>query len=72
MIRVYLKATSEMTTSVLFLNMKKRLVSNGHFKHVIPEYKLGIHAPLPSTKHEALKVTTEEDIQKVKITAPLF
>ena len=72
LIMVYLKRTSELTTSSLFLNVKKRLMSNGHFKHVFPEHKHRKHVHLPSTHHEALDVTTEEDIHKAEIRAPLF
>ena len=42
---------------------------NAHLKHLIPEPKQWNQAPLPSTKCEALNITTETDIQKLQLHA---
>ena len=47
-------------------------MSHGHCKHIIPEHKHGKHASLPSTKHKALDVTPEEDIQMRDMTVSLL
>ena len=57
-IMVCLKGTSESTTSS-FSTSEKSLMYNGCLKEVIPEPKQGNHAPWPSTKHEALDITTK-------------
>ena len=45
---------------------------NTHLKHLILEPKQGNQAHLTSTRHEALNITSEEDIQKGEITTPHF
>ena len=71
MIMVYKKMTSEHTTSS-FPTCVKRFMHNDRLKHVITEFRYGIYALLPSTRHEAINGTPEEDIPKGVITAPLF
>ena len=39
-ILVYFKGSSDPTTPYLLLNVKKTLVSNGHFKHIIQEQNM--------------------------------
>ena len=68
---VYLKGTRELTTSRVSYKWKK-IVTSGHLIHIILEPGQGNHAPQPSTKHEALDITSEEDIPNGEITAPLF
>jgi len=43
---------------------------NALLKHLIPEPKPRIKTPLPSTKCEALNITTEVDIQNGVIKTP--
>jgi len=38
----------------------------------IPVHNQGIHAPILSTKHEALDITPEEDIPNGAFSAPQF
>lgn len=52
----------ELTTSILFLNVKQDSCLLVFFKYVIPEPK-----HLPSTKQGALDIMPEEDIQKREI-----
>lgn len=42
----------------------KKIRARWHFENVILAHKHGNHAPLPTTKHEALYVTPEEKIHK--------
>ena len=51
---------------------EKELGINTLWKHLIREPKTRIKIPLPSTKQEALNVTTEVDIQKREKTTPEF
>ena len=51
---------------------EKRIVLHGHLKQDIPGHKQGNHAPMLSTKHEALDVTPEEDIPNGAFSAPHF
>ena len=45
---------------------------NTHLKHLILEPKQGNQAHLTSTRHEALNITSEEDIQKGEIKTPQY
>jgi len=69
---VYLKGSTELTTSCLFLQVKKRLGYNTCLKHLIPEPQQWNQAHLFSIRCKALYITTEEDIQKGEITTPHF
>ena len=50
----------------------KRVVLHGHLKQDIPGHKQAMHAPMLSTKHEALDVTLDEDIPHGAFSAPHF
>ena len=51
---------------------EKRIVLHGHLKQDIPGHKQGNHAPVLSTKQEALDGTPEEDIPHGVFSAPHF
>ena len=59
-------------TTPTFPTRERRIVHNGSFIQVTPGHKNGKYVPLPSTKHWALDVTVELNIQKGKISALLF
>ena len=73
LIMVYLKGSSEQATSNIFLKVKKiKLVSYGHNKHVIPEYKHEKHAHLPSPSTRLLISALITTFKRGEFTAPLF
>ena len=49
---------------------EQRIVPHGHLKQDIPGHKQGTHAPMHSTKHEALNVTPEVDIANGEFSDP--
>ena len=51
---------------------EKRIVLHGHLKQDIPVHKQGNHAPMLSTRHEALHVTPEGAIPNGALSAPHF
>ena len=59
----YLKGVPKYEEGILLL---------GHLKQDIPRHKQGNHAPMLSTKQEALDVTPEGDIPNGAISAPRF
>ena len=68
---VYLKGTSELITSTLFLHVKKALY---HKPILTPHSRAKTMKPGPSafTKCKALDITPVEDIQEGEIKTPLF
>ena len=51
---------------------EKRIVLHGHLKKDLLRHQQGNHAPMLSTKHEALDVAPEEDIPNAAFSAPHF
>ena len=51
---------------------EQRIVLHGHLKEDIPGHKQGNHAPMLSTKHEALDIAPEEIIPNGIFSAPQF
>jgi len=66
----YRKWISGQNISREFLHVKKRTVLPGHLKQDIPVHKHGNHAPMLSSKHEALDVTPEVYIPNGAFSAP--
>ena len=51
---------------------EERILLLGHLKQDIPRHKQGNHAPMLSTKQEALDVTPDEDSPNGAFSAPHF
>ena len=51
---------------------ERRIVLHGHLKQDIPGHEQAIHAPMLSTKQEALDVTPDEDSPNGAFSAPHF